>query len=246
MSVMTHNQEQAAPPIRPSLVVLDVNETLSDMSPLRAVFEEVGLGAAAVEAWFAGVLRDGFALTTVGVNPGFAELASEALRIRSHAALGGSRRDATAAVDAVMSRFASLEVHPDVVAGIGALRDAGLRIITLSNGSAGVAEGLLERAGVGDAFEALLSVEDAGAWKPHPASYAHALEVCDVPADAAMLVAVHPWDIDGAARAGLRTGWVNRGAARYPSYFRNAEVEAVDLVDLAARLSAMTASAGQA
>ena len=66
----------------PTVIVFDVNETLSDMSPLADAFAGVGLEPHEVEAWFAGGLRDGFALTTVGVNPGFADVASEALRLR--------------------------------------------------------------------------------------------------------------------------------------------------------------------
>lgn len=217
---------------RPALIIFDVNETLSDMGPLRDSFAEVGLGSGQVDAWFAGVLRDAFALTCVGVNPGFAGLASEALRVRL-AAREGSREDVQSEVDRVMSTLTSLPVHPDVVAGIKALRESGIRMTTLSNGPTRVAEGLLDRAGVSDAVERLLSVEDAGVWKPHPASYAYALAECGVSADEAMLVAVHPWDIDGAGRAGLRTGWLNRSGARYPSYFRAPEVEAVDLTQLA-------------
>lgn len=40
------------------------------------------------------------------------------------------------------------DVHPDVAAGVRALAAAGLRLVTLSNGAVGVAEGLLGRAGV--------------------------------------------------------------------------------------------------
>ena len=222
--------------VAPALVVFDVNETLSDMSPLRRSFERVGLPSHEVEPWFAGVLRDGFALTTVGVNPAFGDLASESLRIRLGARRDGSEPDLQRAVDDVMSTFGSLQVHSDVVPGIQALRSAGVRMVTLSNGSTAVAQGLLDRAGVGDAVERLMSVEDAGAWKPHPSSYAHALRECGVPAERAMLVAVHPWDIDGAARAGLRTGWLNRNGARYPSYFTPPDVEAADLPALARSL----------
>jgi 2-haloacid dehalogenase len=32
------------------------------------------------------------------------------------------------------------------------------------------------------------------------------------------MVAVHPWDIDGAARAGLRTAWLDRTGAGYPAH----------------------------
>lgn len=215
----------------PRVVVFDVNETLSDLSPLRESFERVGIGAEAVEPWFAGILRDGFALTCVGENPAFADLAQESLR--SRLSTGADTPEAVEdAVDQVMSTFTTLPVHPDVVDGIRALHGAGIRLVTLTNGSTGVAEGLLDGAGVRELFDRLMSVEETTAWKPHPTSYAYAVARCDIPAADAMLVAVHPWDIDGAARAGLRTGWINRRGARYPSYFRRPEIEAGSIVDL--------------
>lgn len=219
----------------PAVVVFDVNETLSDMRPLADSFDRVGLAPDDVEAWFAGVLRDGFALTSVGVNPAFADVASEALRVRL-AASGTPATELNSAVGEVMGTFGGLQVHPDVVEGVHALRELGVRLVTLTNGSTGVAEGLLDRAGLTDAFSRLLSVEDASAWKPHPASYAHALSTCGVAPGDALLIAVHPWDIDGAARAGLRTGWVNRNGGRYPSYFTAPDLEASDLVELARAL----------
>ena len=82
-------------------------------------------------------------------------------------------------------------------------------------------------------FERLLTVEDAGVWKPAPGAYAHALAECGVEAADAMLVAVHPWDIDGASRAGLATAWINRTGGPYPSYFAVPDVEAASLVELA-------------
>ena len=72
----------------------------------------------------------------------------------------------------------------------------------------------------------LISVEDAAAWKPHPASYDHAPATCNVSTANTMLVAAHPWDVVGAARAGLRTGWLNRRNPRYPNYFTAPDLEA--------------------
>ena len=227
----------AATPRRPApaLIVFDVNETLSDMSPLADAFELVGLAAHEREAWFAGLLRDGFALTGVGENPDFAVLATESLRIRLAARLPDD--EVAGAVDTVMSTFGGLQPHPDVVAGIRALRSAGIRLVTLSNGSTAVAEGLLQRVGVLDDLECLMSVADGPAWKPVGGAYTHALTQCGVDVADAMLVATHPWDIDGAARAGLRTGWLRRGASGYPSYFRSPEIEATDLAELAAAIT---------
>lgn len=75
-------------------------------------------------------------------------------------------RDVDAAVEHVMSGFASLSLHPDVADCVRALQRARLRLVTLTNGSTRTAEACLLGTGINDAFELLLSVEDAGAWKP--------------------------------------------------------------------------------
>ncbi len=220
---------------RPTLLVFDVNETLSDMAPLARRFEDVGAPAHLAQTWFAELLRDGFALTVAGVAEPFARLAGEQLRLR----LDGADLDRSLeeAVEHVLAGFAELDVHPDVPEGLAALADLGIRLVTLSNGSAQVAETLLERAGVRPLFERLLSVEDAGVWKPARGSYDYALAECEVAARDAMLVAVHPWDIDGAARAGLQTAWVSRNGGRYPQHFTTASLAAASLSQLAAELA---------
>ena len=123
----------------------------------------------------------------------------------------------------------------------GALNELGIRLVTLSNGSASVAEGLFERAGIRDDFDRLLTVEDAGIWKPAPAAYAYALEQCGVDPMDAMLVAVHPWDIDGASRAGLATAWVNRTGGPYPKYFEAPDLRPESMMDLATSCADWTA-----
>jgi 2-haloacid dehalogenase len=52
-----------------------------------------------------------------------------------------------------------------------------------------------------------------------------------------LLVASHPWDIDGAARAGLRTGWLNRTGNAYPAHFRAPDYTARALTGLADQLA---------
>jgi 2-haloacid dehalogenase len=203
--------------MRPSVIVFDVNETLSDLSPLGARFVEVGASASAAPLWFASVLRDGFALTAASENPPFAEVARELLL--SQLSEAHLNRSVEEAAKHVMDGFASLELHPDVASGVDRLREDGFRLVTLSNGAASVAERLLTSANIRDRFEKLLSVEDAGAWKPAARSYEYAAEVCDVKPDEMVLVAVHPWDVDGALRAGLRSCWVNRSGGPFPATF---------------------------
>ncbi|MBB1056618.1 haloacid dehalogenase type II [Dietzia sp. B19] len=204
------------------------------MSPIARRFEDVGAPAHLASSWFAGLLRDGFALTVVSASDSFAHLAEESLRISLHG--HPLSRDPDDAVQHIMGGFTVLPVHSDVPGGVHALTDLGIRLVTLSNGSAAIAEGLLDRAAIREDFEALLSVEDAGAWKPALRAYAHALTRCEVDPMDAMLVAVHPWDIDGAARAGLGTAWINRNGEPYPGYFRTPDITATSLTDLADQL----------
>lgn len=219
---------------QPRLMVFDVNETLSDLAPMAQRFTDLGAPADLAKAWFASTLRDGFALSVVGENPEFAALARDAAR--TLLAPLSLTLDLDAAVDHVMAGFTELRPHPDVAAGLAALAELDIRMVTLSNGATGVAEKLLTEAGLRDRFERLLSVVDAPAWKPSELAYRYALSTCGVEASEAMLVAVHPWDLDGAARAGLRTAWVDRGGSPYPQYFTEPEVRATDLVDLARQL----------
>lgn len=221
-------------PRGPSLLLFDVNETLSDMSPMGQRFEEVGAPSYLAATWFAGVLRDGFARTISDTSEPFARVAAEVLRASLHGhPLDRSVEDA---VQHVMDGFATLSVHDDVPDGIRALADVGVRLVTLSNGSAAVAQGLLDRAGLRGHFEDLLSVEDAGVWKPAAGAYAHALDRCDVDPMDAMLVAVHPWDVDGAVRAGLGAAWIDRDGGPYPAHFAAPDLTARSLTDLARQL----------
>jgi len=220
---------------QPKLLLFDVNETLSDMSPLSGCFEAVGAPAGLVAPWFAGVLRDGFALTITGGTASFVDLAERGL----HTAFSKVKLNCTIdqAVTQIMEGFADLSPHADVAPGLRRLRSAGVRIVTLSNGSSSVAERLLRQAGLNDTAEQYLSVEGVSPWKPAAAAYERALATCEVDAAEAMLVAVHPWDIDGAVSAGLMTAWIDRYAGTYPDYFRPPAIRVTSVEDLADKLA---------
>ncbi len=217
-----------------STLVLDVNETLSDMRPVARRFADLGAPEHLAALWFTGLLRDGFGLAAAGSEARFADLAADSLRSVLHGV--PVDRDADAALAHVMDGFRRLEVHPDVPEGVAALREAGFRLVTLSNGPASVAEALLGAAGLRDSFEALLSVEDAGAWKPTRRAYEHAARTCGTDPAEMALVAVHPWDVDGAMRAGMGGVWLDRDGSPYPRVFLEPTVTVRALPDLAGRL----------
>ncbi len=221
--------------LSPSVIVFDVNETLSDVSPMAGRFADIGAPGHLAKLWFATLLRDGFAITAAGGQKRFAELGVAALATVLHGV--ELNRDVDAATAYVMGGFSQLTVHPDVLEGVRALRRCGYRLVTLTNGSAQVAERLLGAAGIRDEFSALLSVERAGAWKPARASHEYAARACRTELGDALLVAAHPWDIDGAARAGMATAWINRDGTPDPESFTSPTLTVARLPELAEQLT---------
>jgi 2-haloacid dehalogenase len=220
---------------RPTALALDVNETLSDLAPMRGRFTDLGAPPELAATWFASVLRDGMALAALDQQAGFAEIGGEVLRSLLPAYTGEPVGDD--AVQHVLEGFLDLQVHDDVPDGLRALHDLGIRLITLSNGATAVAEGLLERAGLHDLVSDFLTVADAGVWKPAAAAYAHATTATGIAPGELMLAAVHPWDVHGAQTNGLRGAWIDRTGSHWPAHFTAPEVVATDFVDLARQLT---------
>lgn len=220
-----------------AVIVFDVNETLSDLSPLADRFAEVGASPLLSRVWFSGVLRDGFALAASSSAGKFAEIARESLD--EHLAGLALNRSLEGAIDHIMQGFNSLALHPDVVPAVRELAGGGERLVTLSNGSIQIAEQLFDSAGIRADFDRLLSVEDAPGWKPLRAAYDYAASACSVEPAQMLLVAVHPWDVHGAAQAGLGTAWINRSNLSYPSYFSQPDFVLSSLRELAPALSAL-------
>jgi 2-haloacid dehalogenase len=221
----------------PTVVLFDVNETLSDLQALRARFEDVGAPGQLLEVWFASTLRDGFALAAAGAYADFRTVGLGVLRGRL-AQVETLRRAPDAAAEHILAGFGELEFHPDVEEGVRKLAAAGVRMATLTNGAAEVAAELLERAGLADLVERRFSVDEVQRWKPAPEPYLHAARELDVSPAQCTLVAVHPWDIDGAKRAGLRAAWLNRRNNSYPDFFEAPDATGETLGALAEALLA--------
>jgi 2-haloacid dehalogenase len=219
----------------PSVALLDVNETLSDLAPLGERFEQVGAPGDLLATWFAATLRDGMALAASGRYADFPDVARAALRPLL-GRMGGLGRPLDEAAEHILAGIGTLPVHPDVEPGLRRLRDAGLRTATLTNGSAANAGALLDRAGIADLVQRNLDVSEVGRWKPAPEPYQHACRALGVAPSAAVLIAVHPWDVHGAKCAGLRGAWLDRHGDPYPSVFMAPDVSAPDLPALVDRL----------
>lgn len=208
-------------PSRPEVVALDVNETLLDLTPVRATLVENGERPELLATVFARTLLTGFAAATTGTWCRFRDAFDAAL---------AQLTDLSPAVrSGVADSFLELSPHPDVEPALRRLVEAGVRVVTLTHGSPGVAEAGLGRAGIAPLIERSLSSEAIRAWKPAREVYLWAAGVCDVEPARMALVAAHGWDVHGAVRAGLTGVWFRREERAYPAVYDPAALVAPDL-----------------
>src|SRR3954447_3740556 len=196
---------------RPDVVAFDVNETLLDLAPVRAALVEAGETEHLLRTVFARTLLTGVTATAVGVWCRFRDAFDAALAQESDLD--------EAARSTVADAFVEMTPHPDVDRALRRLTEAGIRVVTLSHGSPGVAEAAIERGGIAPLAERCLSSETIRVWKPSPAAYLWAAGTCAVAPDRMALVAAHGWDVLGAQRAGLTGVWFPRSERTYPDVY---------------------------
>ncbi|NYE50770.1 2-haloacid dehalogenase [Spinactinospora alkalitolerans] len=214
---------------RPHVIAFDVVETLYPLDPLETLIERAGLPRGLRRHWFDRLLRDGFAVAASGGYRSFRDLAIGALEDVS--GLNGHRLSGAAAAE-VVDGFATLDARPDAEPAMRRAREAGVRVVTLTNGAAATTRTLLERSGLDAHVERVISVEEAGRWKTAPQPYHHAAEVCGVARNRLALVAAHGWDVHGARAAGLVTGWSSHLEDRFPRAFDAPDVTGDGLVEV--------------
>jgi 2-haloacid dehalogenase len=116
----------------------------------------------------------------------------------------------------LMDLYDSLECFPEVPAMLERLRSAGFKTAILSNGSPDMLASTLAHTRLAPFFDAVLSVEEVGVYKPHPKVYQLAVDRLAAPLQAISFQSSNGWDAYAASAFGLRTVWCNR-------YGQNAE-----------------------
>ena len=113
--------------------------------------------------------------------------------------------------DRLMRDYLALALYPDVRAALDALRSAGRKLAILTNGSRDMIEPLVAHSAL--AFDAVLSVDEVGVFKPAPEVYALAATRLGVVASETGFVSSNCWDALGAKSFGFRVWWINRTGA---------------------------------
>jgi len=192
-------------------VVFDVMGTLFDLAPVRQRLTQLGAPAGALEAWFGRMLHSSAALTLVDEFHPFREIGKTTL-LTTLAQLEVE----SARADEVLQALGQLDPYPDASRAFNLLEDAGVPAVTLTNGGRPHTEKLLESAGLRSRVQHVLTVDDVGAYKPHPEPYRYAARTLGLPTESLTLIAAHGWDVLGARAAGLSAIWVDRLERRWP------------------------------
>ncbi len=213
--------------------VFDVNETLLDLGALDPHFERAFGDAGVRRAWFLQLLQSALVATVTGVYSDFGQIGAAALQMvaeREGVDLSDEARQR------ILGGMRELPPHPEVTESLQRLREAGLRLATLTNSTQQVAEAQMENSGLRGYFEQILSADTVGRLKPASEPYHMAAENLGVGVEGIRLVAAHAWDVAGALRAGCAAGFVARPGMVLDPLVERPDVVGADLIEVADRI----------
>jgi 2-haloacid dehalogenase len=135
----------------------------------------------------------------------------------------------------LVGQIETLKPFPDVVAALGKLRGAGYKLAILSNGD----RDMLEAAGphIGFPFDHVISVQEAGYFKPHWKTYAKAEEIIGEERTSILFVANHAFDCIGAKAYGMRSAFIDRRKRPFGETPHQPDLVVGNFAELAAALS---------
>ena len=108
----------------------------------------------------------------------------------------------------LMNEWQSLKIFPDVINELPKLHSR-YKLIVLSNGDKWFLEHLTKNC-IDYDFDAVVSVDDVGFFKPHPSVYLYAAKHIGIEPGTIIMVSSNRFDITGARSAGYRAALVDR------------------------------------
>jgi 2-haloacid dehalogenase len=188
--------------------VFDAYGTLFDFaSAARACRDVLGDNIAPLTAlWRDKQLQYTWLRAAQGLHADFWQVTGDALDFT----LEAMRIDAPGLRDRLMNCYLALETFPEVSGVLARLKAGGMRTAILSNGSPMMLQAAVSRARLDGLLDAVLSVEEAGVYKPSPKVYQLVLDQFGVGAAAISFQSSNAWDAYAASAFGMKVVWCNR------------------------------------
>ena len=225
----------------PRVIVFDVMGTLLDVRALDPHFERFFGDGAVRKEWFRQTIQMAMAAALTNAYEDFGVQADTGLEMTARhykVSLLGEEKNL------ILSTLGRLRPYPEVVKSLARLRDAGLRLATLTNSTVQAVEAQLGYAGLRDYFEQVISADEIQCFKPAPEVYHLAAERLDVGPEQLRIVTAHDWDVTGALRAGCAAAFVARPDQILNPFGPQPDVRATDLSEIAEKILAVELEQG--
>ena len=225
----------------PRVIVFDVMGTLLDVRALDPHFERFFGDAAVRKEWFRQTIQMAMTAALTNAYEDFGVQADTGLEMTARhykVSLLGEEKNL------ILSTLGRLRPYPEVVKSLARLRDAGLRLATLTNSTVQAVEAQLGYAGLRDYFEQVISADEIQCFKPAPEVYHLAAERLDVGPEQLRIVTAHDWDVTGALRAGCAAAFVARPDQILNPFGPQPDVRATDLSEIAEKILAVELEQG--
>lgn len=112
--------------------------------------------------------------------------------------------------DRLMNLYLQLDAYPEVPTMLRELKGRGIKLAILSNGTPAMLAAVVDNSGLQGVFDAVLSVEEVGVFKPHPAVYGLAAQRLAIEPARICFLSSNGWDAFSAKAFGFRVLWCNR------------------------------------
>lgn len=181
------------------------------------------------QVWRAKHLEYTWIWAGTGRHTTFWKLAGDSLDF----AIGSVGGVPTGTRDKLMAAYRTLDAYGEVAGVLGRLKARGAKLAILTNGDPDMIAGAVRSAKLDGVFDHLITVHEAGVFKPHRPVYDLVAKHFGVPLSQVSFQSSNRWDVTAGKVAGMRGVWVNRGnaPAEYPDTPPDLEVR--DLAPLA-------------
>ena len=117
---------------------------------------------------------------------------------------------AEADLDCLADAYTRLTPYPDAAAALATLRQRGLRLAILSNGTQAMLDALVDGSALNGLLDRVISVDPAATYKPDPRAYALAEQALGAEAKDMLFVSSNGFDVSGAKAFGFHVAWIRR------------------------------------
>ncbi|MET3841034.1 haloacid dehalogenase type II [Bradyrhizobium sp. OAE829] len=188
-------------------VVFDAYGTLYDIQSVASVTEQAfpGYGEIITQVWRIKQLEYTWLRSLMRRYQDFSDVTRESLAYTLRC-LGLKYDEADFA--GIMDKYRHLDLYPDALASLAAMRDKKLAI--LSNGSPDMLGALVKNSGLDRVLDATISIDANKVFKPSPDAYALIESTLHIPPHEVLFISSNPWDACGAKAFGLNVAWIER------------------------------------